>query len=191
MGEFFSRYTYDEPTKKLNHQQGRIQAGKDTSIHVHLTRALDQDEWGRLLTECQQHGVSLHVSCAPAVELPPALQKEYSKQSTLKSDWDKSATSPTKIIESTDADTTLALIQKTKKPSGWSLMFPNAKLLIYYSDLMQNSMSKNCVLNLINRHRRYLKAYAKEKTSFSKGNYSPLYATACRTVVNELYLEKN
>ncbi|MGL5742219.1 MAG: flagellar hook-length control protein FliK [Legionella sp.] len=23
------------------------------------------------------------------------------------------------------------------------------------------------------------------------GNYSPLYATACRTVVNELYLEKN
>ncbi|MFZ4077029.1 MAG: AAA family ATPase [Legionellaceae bacterium] len=120
IGDFFNRYRVNE-TGQLEPLKGLIEEAAFLSpshasvktLKVHLTRAIGEDEWAMLLDECQRHNVRLTIYCAPGVTLPVVLQSDsppMSAPTPAIPPWDKTLPSSTHVIQSSDVDTTLALL---------------------------------------------------------------------------------
>lgn len=90
---------------------GHIEAQENATLCVQVTRTLSVDDWGRLLSHCENHQVTLDVQCATGVEIPDALLSVLHPPASLKQlqAWDSSKNHPIQVIQSDDVDVTVAL----------------------------------------------------------------------------------
>jgi hypothetical protein len=77
---------------------------------VNVTSNLNEDEWAMVLDSCQEHGVHLIAHCAPDVVLPEPLQQRTSIVSAKPPRDVPALSSATRFIQSSDTDTTVALL---------------------------------------------------------------------------------
>lgn len=75
--EYFTRYQCDNQTKSLDTLSGLIKENKNKILAVNVTRSLNEDEWGAILTECNKHNVILQCHCALSVKLPEVLDVHW------------------------------------------------------------------------------------------------------------------
>ncbi len=100
LSQYFSRYECDNDTSQLDTVAGLIEAHENNKFTVHLTRALNENEWARLLNECDKFNVDLHCYCASAVDLPRILAEHPLPNATP-------SYTPL-VIETTDIDLSLS-----------------------------------------------------------------------------------
>ena len=107
------------------HTNGLIAEAKGTSLHVTLTRALNEHEWARFLNECILHEVRLTITTLGEVLLPVGMTQfkltsidhkppyvirmEEQKHRDDSLPWDEH----TQVINSTDIETTLAMLSRS------------------------------------------------------------------------------
>lgn len=114
--QFFTQYECDSQKQTLETLPGLISTHAGQVLEVNLTRPLDENEWARLLDECQKHKVKLSCYCSPSVNLPGELQAPPIQKSSTPISWNKQLNSPITIIESTDVDTTVHTLTSDGKP---------------------------------------------------------------------------
>lgn len=110
LGSYFGQYAV-ESNVLIKTPGLLLQASSEAShkLVVNLSRALSEDQWAMLLTECQRIDVKLMVQLAPGVTVPPVLACNVIPKSPEDAPpFDKQALSETEIIVSTDTDTTVA-----------------------------------------------------------------------------------
>ncbi len=113
LDHFFGQYQVDDTSQSLQPAQGYLDHAKDKSLTVNVTSTLGEDPWARLLNECSKRDILLRVHCAPGVELPEIFAFQNKKLPTL-SLWDRAEpTQALTIIESTDTDTTVAMLESS------------------------------------------------------------------------------
>lgn len=120
--EFFSRFKIIG--SNFVPSSGHLQdASKEKPLSVYLTQPLSDDAWARLLSECQEKKIALMVYCAPGVPLALALQTAPKAiiEERLTPFKDISKTQPTQVIQSTDVDTTVALLT-AESPHDWRVV---------------------------------------------------------------------
>lgn len=98
----FTQYHCDNTTKQLHTLPGIIQSNANRDLHVNITRALNEDEWAMLLTECQQYQVKLFIHALPTVQLPESLKRHL----TIITPTPQPSEHAPNIITSTDVDVT-------------------------------------------------------------------------------------
>ena len=113
LNHFFGRYQVTGDGQ-LQHVRGYVAIAKTREpavLDVHLTHALNEDQWARLLTTCRTEGVTLQLYCAPGVALPaPLLPAGF----MVKPVPEKILGLPAShgVIQSTDVDTTVRLLHQ-------------------------------------------------------------------------------
>jgi MoxR-like ATPase len=112
--ECFSRYEYQDSDKSIIKLPGLIESAQGKTLNLHITRTLSDDNWARLLTECQHHNVTLNAFCAPEIELPDALKQAQPATTRHQATWDGVAPLTDRYITSTDVDTTVAMLTKNQ-----------------------------------------------------------------------------
>jgi hypothetical protein len=115
--EFFNRFRIDSESRCLIQEPGFIvqaTAFADKKLSVYLTSELDESAWAKLLTTCQKEGVTLSVSCAPEVALPEVLYLEENDYIHVTTCFDESSIAKTRVIETTDVDTTVAILTRSE-----------------------------------------------------------------------------
>ena len=129
-----------------------------TTLSFHLTSLLNKDEWGELLTACVAQGITLKVY--------DGLKNNH----PLLSPWDLSNSS-FEIIESTDMDTTVALL--SKKEPDWQVIDVSAHEA---SDLLQhidvNFNQERVNFSFFQKQGALLEAIGSNKKTILKGVFS-------------------
>jgi MoxR-like ATPase len=121
LSTFFSQYECDTSKETLNSIDGLLKQHKNSTMDVHLTRTLSEDEWGLLLSECVKHGVKLACTVAPGVTLPKDLaEKAVIPKPAATILWEKKNTSDPLVITSSDTATTIALL--THEDADWMVI---------------------------------------------------------------------
>ena len=120
------RYTgsYEFEAERLTKVPGILQAHTGGIVDVMLTQTMTEDEWGWLLEESLKHKVSLKISLAPGVALPPGFPPYQTIHLPEQATWDQTITvnEPTKLIVSTDCDLTIAKIKRQLNSSAWIII---------------------------------------------------------------------
>lgn len=105
LGTFFSTYVFKKTSKELIQQEGLIakaaSEGKNT-IPVDLTRNLKEEDWAKLLNECNHYHIHLEVTLLPGTQLPSCLHEEEIPDSKH-----KVLNPKVQIIQSRDPDHTI------------------------------------------------------------------------------------
>lgn len=120
LNECFSHYEYRDADQSIIKLPGLIEAAQDKTRNLHLTRSISEDDWAKLLTECQQQRVTLNVFCAQGVELPAVLNPSEFTASYPTASWDGSPEKADQLINSTDVDTSVAML--TKDQNDWQVI---------------------------------------------------------------------
>lgn len=99
---------------------GHYQAAPETPLVVRLTRALSKAAWVLLLQECHRFNVQLICFCSPGIFLPEELLPDYRVDGNddneidytpvIECPWSGEVGSASLVINSTDVDTTVALL---------------------------------------------------------------------------------
>lgn len=111
--DYFHRYACMSTEKTLIALPGYIQQAADNQnarLQVHLTRSLAKEDWALLLETCQKQGITLQVHVAPGVKIPLVFQKILFSAERKTRPWDVAMESHSRLISSSDPDTTLAMI---------------------------------------------------------------------------------
>ena len=121
LGTFFHQYQCDKTKKTLDSIDGRLKQHENSTLAEHLTRTLTDDEWGLLLTECEQHEVMLSCTLEPGITLPDALaNKAVLLKSPATSPWDAKKISDPLVLTSSDTTTTIAML--THQDADWMVI---------------------------------------------------------------------
>lgn len=119
--QLLTQYQCDNNKKTIENNKGILETYAGKTLHVNLTRAIDEDGWAILLQNCLQHQVELVCHVAPNIILPKSLGHAIVNEKCKEPlSWNKSIQSPTLILESTDRDTTLAEI--TNVSNEWQVI---------------------------------------------------------------------
>ena len=108
----FHRHHCDNQTRRLNTLvPGLIEAAAGQELHLNVSGELNEDQWAQLLDACQTHQVKLRCHLAHHVHLPPALAALASPpEDSIAAAWNQQSTDNTLIIDSNDADSSIALL---------------------------------------------------------------------------------
>lgn len=106
LSDFFNRYEC-QANHILNTLPGWIEEHAHGSLPIYLTRSLNEDEWSMFLSMCQQHHVSLILSCAPGTQLPESWSQKYLPKPPAMQTFHSELSPSTMAIVSSDLDTTL------------------------------------------------------------------------------------
>lgn len=122
---FFQRYRINNDEKSLSTLPGLIEAHAGKPLHIDVTNDLSSDLWAIILTECKTHKVQPHFHCAANIELPSELTTllpDMKKKPPVETrPWDGvQSIPPTAVIQSTDADVTIALF--TEQDPDWQVI---------------------------------------------------------------------
>lgn len=110
---FFGRYEADNSQASIQQHAGFIEQHQGKKLVLYLNEALNPDTWAQLLDSCKHYQVHLELSVAPGVALPevflnknrPALKPQKTRP------WSNQSLPATAYIQSSDRETTLALMQ--------------------------------------------------------------------------------
>ncbi|NNM58509.1 MAG: hypothetical protein HKM04_01675 [Legionellales bacterium] len=109
---FLAQYICNNETRSLHMLPGKLEEAAGQLLHVNLTRDLNKDDWARLLDECQKHQVKLVVHAPPSIELSASLF-EHTQTLPIAVDSPELPDSVhTQVIESTEVDTTVAMLTR-------------------------------------------------------------------------------
>lgn len=118
LSDFFNRYEYnpyDDNSQKGNlvKKPGIIESSTDKPdepLRVNLTRALSEDEWALLLSECKRFNKQLDLYCAPGVLLPKHFMDPRTSLEPKMSTWNGFNLTINTVIARTDPDITVAIL---------------------------------------------------------------------------------
>lgn len=111
LSHFFDHYQYNNEARALRWGDGWIKKAQNSCLSIYLTQELSEDQWAELLSECRTYNVCLKTYCAAGVTLPCGLNEEKPMTSiSVAPLWLMHHTEHTKIIHSSDPDTTVAQI---------------------------------------------------------------------------------
>jgi hypothetical protein len=109
--QFLKHDAYSQESKTITNTQGFIEKAKGNFLKVILTHQLHEDQWARLLSECQLHKVNLQIECAPGVVLPKELLSTSSSIPPIITTWkSKNVLTATQVMTSSDVDSTIAML---------------------------------------------------------------------------------
>lgn len=114
LGQFFMRHHFDESTHQLDTLPGLIEDHTGQSIHINLTRDLQDSEWARLWDCCRQYQV--HLICHHSKPVKWSTLKPSTPPSSA---WDKKL-NPTLLLHSNDVD--VAIIDLTNNQDNWQVI---------------------------------------------------------------------
>jgi hypothetical protein len=186
LSQFFTRYQVMEDNK-LGRLDGHIKAAHGSVLNVHVTRTLTDDQWAMLLNECTLHDVKLNATSAPGILLLAELGSVPLPVITATLDllrWDQSKTASTQVIQSTDIDTTVAIL--TQDADDWIVIDISE---CNGSDLLEKITGG---LNLETMHFEFNRAESALLRSLNegrrvilKGSFSPSLADEIATLLLE------
>ena len=115
LNRFLGDYQVDVTSKSLQKTQGYLDKAKNKRLTVNFTGPLSPDNWAMLLSECSKRAITLALHCAPGVGLPKALNFQNQPPPYV-SPWNrKPSNQAVAVIESSDPDTTVALLEQSKR----------------------------------------------------------------------------
>jgi hypothetical protein len=182
LGEFFATYNFQKSKKSLVKGEGLIEkAHKEgkTTLCVHLTRTLSEDDWARLLNHCRKHRMTLEVKTMPGAVLPQALQ-EF--ESEYKSDPATKVNPQVQIIQSTDPDSTISML-KAENPKRIVIDVSECKPTDLLIKTRPHYNKKKLKLEFTQQKRALIKALEKSQHLVLTGTISNELADALAPVV--------
>lgn len=186
LAPFLSQFICDPEIKTIQSAAGLLEEYKGKLLPLYVSATLNEDDWARFLTACQQLNVHLNPVCAPGVSLPEALGiKAPVLSNPTQLAWNRERIDSDYVINSSDPDLTKTQIK--------------ADLMIDVSDLessdllikMEGTFNKEALsFRFEERKGALISALERGETILLTGNFSPTLIDTLEAFLLERQQEK-